>query len=200
VEATAGTFYEPAESGPIRAWAEFITGRASPNLERRLTTLLFLDVVESTDLIATAGDAKWSQIRGDLDAWVTEEIHRFDGVIVQHTGDGYLACFENPGDAVRSAVAVTTGAHTLGVEVRAGVHTGEVELRDGGDVGGMSVHIAARVMASASPREVLVSRTVGDFLVGSEFVLANSGKHELKGVPGEWQLFAVLRRGIDTGP
>jgi class 3 adenylate cyclase len=198
VEGSANGFYEPDESGPVQAWAEFVVGGRARSVTRRLTTLVFFDVVGSTELIAAAGDSKWSRVLGDLDAWVSQEIHQLDGILVKHTGDGYLARFDSPGDAVRAAVAITSGVHALGVEVRCGVHTGEVELRGGGDVGGMAVHLAARVMSKAGPKQVLVTRTVGDFLIGSEFALSEAGEHELKGVPGVWALFAVRRRGSEA--
>jgi class 3 adenylate cyclase len=117
---------------------------------------------------------------------------------VKQTGDGHVVEFDRPGDAVAAALAICRDAPTLGVRMRAGVHTGEIERRDGGDLGGLSVHVAARVAALAGPGEVVVSRTVADLLGSGEHELQDRGEHELKGVPGRWQLFTIHPESATT--
>lgn len=171
----------------------FLTGSAvadSHDVDRVLATVLFTDIVDSTATAASVGDRRWKEMLDDHDRLVTAEVARARGRVVKSTGDGALAIFDGPARAVRCAENVLAGVRRLGVEARAGVHTGEVELR-GDDVGGIGVHIGARVASTAGPGQVLVSRTVVDLVVGSGLAFADAGAHALKGVPGEWQLFAL---------
>ena len=170
---------------------EFVVGtRTAPDHERALATVLFTDIVDSTGLAARVGDARWRALLDRHDGLVAAAAARHRGVVVKTTGDGALMRFDGPARAVRCALRISQDAAAVGLELRAGVHTGEVELR-GDDVGGIAVHIAARVQASAAPSEVLVSRTVTDLVVGSGLTFESRGSHVLKGVPGTWELFAV---------
>ena len=171
---------------------EFFTG-APPEAEtqRVLATLLFTDIVDSTGTAAAIGDRRWRDVLDSHDQLVRRQLSRFGGREVKTTGDGFLALFDAPSQAVRCAAAVTAGVRPLGLSVRAGVHTGEVELR-GEDVGGVGVHLGQRVADLAGPDEVLVSSTVKDLVVGSDIAFDDRGVHSLKGMPGEWRLFAVV--------
>ncbi|MCV7380804.1 hydrolase [Mycobacterium alsense] len=170
---------------------EFLTGvRPLPAVERVLATVLFTDIVDSTKRAVELGDERWKVLLGKHDAQVRRQLERFRGREVNTTGDGFLARFDGPARAIRCAMAIRDVLRSLGLEVRAGVHTGEVELRDD-DISGIAVHIAARVAAAAGPGEVLVSRTVVDLVAGSGLSFAARGEHTLKGVAGEWRLFAV---------
>ena len=185
---TSSTFYWGG--GVQEEMLAFATGT---NLvgQRDLATVLFTDVVDSTGSVVALGDAEWRQTLDFLDDVVATRAARAGGRVVKQTGDGHLVEFERPGDAVNAALAICRDAPSLGVRVRAGVHTGEIERRESGDIGGLSVHIAARVAALAGPGEVVVSRTVADLLGSGEHELQDRGEHELKGVPGRWQLFTV---------
>jgi class 3 adenylate cyclase len=170
---------------------EFLTGRRRlREPERQLATVLFTDIVGSTDRAAELGDSAWRELLGHHDALVRDELRRHRGREVKTTGDGFLATFDGPARAVRCARAIVDGVRDLGLEVRAGLHTGECELL-GDDVGGIAVHIGARVCALAAAGEVLVSSTVRELVVGSELSFADRGGHALRGVPGEWRLYAV---------
>jgi class 3 adenylate cyclase len=170
---------------------EFITGaRTQRPPERVLSTVLFTDIVGSTERAAELGDRRWRELLDRHDQITRSEVERRRGRAVKSTGDGFLATFDGPARAIDCAKAVAAGVDGLGVQVRAGVHTGECELR-GDDIGGMAVHIGARVAARAEPGEVLVSSTVKDLVVGSGLEFAERGEQTLKGVPGEWRLFAV---------
>ncbi|HST55070.1 MAG TPA: adenylate/guanylate cyclase domain-containing protein [Solirubrobacteraceae bacterium] len=171
---------------------EFLTGgRRGGELARALLTVMFTDIVDATARAATLGDARWRDLLADHDAQVREQLARFGGREVKTVGDGFLVTFDGPPSrALRCALAITAAARELGVEIRVGVHTGECELI-GDDVGGMAVHIAARVSALAGPGEVLVSGTVFGTVVGGPFGFEDRGFHELKGVPGRWPLFAL---------
>jgi class 3 adenylate cyclase len=170
---------------------EFITGvRREREPERVLATVLFTDIVSSTERAAAAGDRAWRGILERHDELVRRELARFRGREIKQTGDGFLAAFDGPARAVQCAESITDGVRPLGLEVRAGVHTGECELRDG-DFAGMAVHIGARVGARAGSGEVLVSSTVKDLVTGSGLQFAERGRAELKGVPGEWHLYAL---------
>ena len=170
---------------------EFLTGvRGDRAPDRRLMTLVFTDIVQSTDLATQVGDEHWSRLLDRQEAVSRRQITRFDGRYVKSTGDGVLATFSSPAQAIRYALAVREAFRGLGLEVRAGVHTGEVELRDD-DLGGIAVHIAARVAAVAGAGEVLVSRTVADLIAGSALRLTDRGEHELKGIPDPWRLYAA---------
>jgi class 3 adenylate cyclase len=171
---------------------EFLTGtRASHDADRVLATIVFTDIVGSTERAASIGDARWTQILADHDARARTEIERHGGRYVHTTGDGLLATFGSPGRAVRCANAIVHAVRPLGIEVRVGCHTGEVE-RVGDDVQGLSVHIGARVAALAGPSEVFVSSTVKDITAGSGLTFEDAGEHELKGVPDRWRLYRVV--------
>jgi class 3 adenylate cyclase len=170
---------------------EFLTGvRPAAETDRVLATVLFTDVVASTQHAAQLGDRKWTTLLDQHDAAVLRELERHRGRKVNPTGDGLLATFDGPARAVRCAKAICSVVRTLGIEARAGLHTGEIELR-GDDIGGIAVHIGQRVSALARPGEVLVSRTVTDLVAGSGLEFDDRGEHELKGVPGRFQLYAV---------
>ncbi len=172
---------------------ESLTGvRRGPRLDRVLATVLFTDIVDSTKKAAELGDARWKELLLAHDERVRAELSRFKGVEVKTTGDGFLATFDGPARAVGCAQAIAADVRDLGIEIRAGCHTGEVELISG-DLGGIAVHIGARVAAIASAGEVLVSSTVKDLVVGSGLRFDDRGLHQLKGVPDEWHLYAVTR-------
>jgi class 3 adenylate cyclase len=187
-EGSSSTFYWG--SGVVEELVAFISGAASVG-DRDLVTLLFTDVVDSTGAVVAVGDDEWRQTLNFLDDLVAARVSRAGGRVVKQTGDGHLIEFARPGDAVDAAVAICRAAPTLGVKLRAGIHTGEIERRENGDIGGLTVHIAARVAAVADPGQVVISRTVADLLGAGERGLRDWGEHELKGVPGRWALFAV---------
>ena len=173
--------------------AEFLTGvRVDTTVERVLTTVLFSDIVGSTERAASLGDQQWSTLLGRHDAAVRDQLRILRGREINTTGDGFVACFDGPARAIRCAQSMLQATSDLGLQLRIGLHTGECEVR-GDDLGGLAVHIAARVGALAGPNEVLISRTVRDLVVGSGIVFEDRGTHALKGVPDEWQLFAVTR-------
>jgi class 3 adenylate cyclase len=170
---------------------EFLTGvRATAPATRVLATVLFTDIVGSTERARQVGDRRWAELLDTHDRVARELVAQLDGRLVKSTGDGILALFDPPGRGIRCATALRDRLKGTGMEIRAGVHTGEVQLR-GDDVGGIAVHFAARVMAAAAPGEVLVSGTVHDLVAGSDYVLEDRGAHALKGIGGEWRLFAV---------
>ena len=170
---------------------EFLTGaRRAAEPDRVLATVLFTDIVSSTERAAELGDRRWTELLSDHEDVIRRELERHRGREVKTTGDGFLATFDGPARAIRCATAAAEQLRRLGVEIRAGLHTGECEVRNG-DVGGIAVHIGARVMSEASAGEVLVSSTVRDLTVGSDINFADRGTRELKGVPGEWRLYAV---------
>ncbi|MGH2692858.1 MAG: adenylate/guanylate cyclase domain-containing protein [Actinomycetota bacterium] len=170
---------------------EFLTGhRAAATDERFLATLLFVDIVESTQRLSSMGDRRWKDFLDTHEALLDEIVHRYGGRVVDTAGDGLLAAFDGPARAIRSACAIVRAARESGVEVRAGLHTGEVESR-GERVAGLAVHIAARVAAAAGRSEVLVSRTVKDLIAGSGIDLEAWGEHVLRGIPERWQLYRV---------
>jgi class 3 adenylate cyclase len=171
--------------------AEFLTGhQADVADDRVLATVLFTDIVDSTRRAAEMGDRDWHALLDAHDAVVRSQLARFRGREVNTSGDGFLAMFDGPQRAIRCAMAIRDAVRTLGIEVRAGLHTGECEIR-GDDIGGIAVHIGARVSALAGPNDVLVSSTLRDLVIGSGLEFEDRGAHELKGVPGEWHLFAV---------
>ena len=174
---------------------EFLTGtRTGADPDRMLTTLLFTDIVNSTTLAAQLGDRRWRDVLDQHYELGRGELARFGGREVTTTGDGFFAAFDRPIAAVRCALAMVEAMGSLGIQIRAGVHTGEVEVR-GADLGGLAVHIAARVAALADNGEVLVSSTVKDVLVGADVGFDDRQDHELKGVPGTWRLFAATPGG-----
>lgn len=170
---------------------EFLTGvRPQGMTDRVLATVLFTDIVGSTERAAQLGDRKWSELLDAHDRAVRRQLERFRGREVKTTGDGFHATFDGPGRAIECACAIRDAVHALGLDVRAGLHTGEIEVR-GDDVAGLAVHIGARVAALAGPGEVLVSATLPALVAGSGITFEDRGEHELKGVPGAWKLYAV---------
>jgi class 3 adenylate cyclase/predicted alpha/beta hydrolase len=171
---------------------EFVTGVPAAEVpDRVLMTVLFTDIVESTETATAVGDDAWRRLLDRHDELVRRYLERYRGREVKSTGDGFLAVFDGPARAVRCAQAIVDAVTALDLQVRAGVHTGEVERR-GEDIGGVAVHVGARVAAAASAGEVLTSRTVKDLVAGSGIAFASRGTHELKGIPGEWELFAAV--------
>jgi class 3 adenylate cyclase len=172
---------------------EFLTGHresSSLDFERVLATVLFTDIVDSTRRAATMGDHAWRRLLDSHDQLAIKTVEKYRGTLVKTTGDGILATFDGPGRAVRCALALGTASTRLGLTLRAGLHTGEIEIR-GGDIGGIAVHAAARVMALSQSNEVLVSRVVTDLVAGAGLKFSARGSHELKGLPGRWDLFAA---------
>jgi class 3 adenylate cyclase len=183
-------FVEPWRPS-FREIAEFLTGeQADVADDQVLATVLFTDIVDSTRRAAEIGDRDWHALLDAHDAVVRSQLARFRGREVNTSGDGFLAMFDGPQRAIRSAMAIRDAVRALGIEVRAGLHTGECEVR-GEDIGGIAVHIGARVSALAGPNDVLVSSTLRDLVIGSGLEFEGRGAHQLKGVPGEWHLFAV---------
>jgi class 3 adenylate cyclase/pimeloyl-ACP methyl ester carboxylesterase len=171
--------------------AQFLTGRQADVADDRiLATVLFTDIVDSTRRAAEIGDRDWHALLDAHDAVVRSQLARFRGREVNRSGDGFLAMFDGPQRAIRCAMSIRDAVQALGIQVRAGLHTGECEVR-GDDIGGIGVHIGARVSALAGPNDVLVSSTLRDLVIGSGLEFEERGAHELKGVPGEWRLFAV---------
>ena len=170
---------------------EFLTGeRPVVEPDRVLATVLFTDIVDSTKRAAEMGDRRWRDLLDRHNTVMHTEIDRFKGRVVKSTGDGFLATFDGPARAIHCALAVSEEARRLDIEIRSGLHTGEVELIDG-DVGGIAVHTAARVLAEASASEVWTSRTVKDLVAGSRFKFSEQGTYKLKGIAGDWPLFTV---------
>ena len=193
VELPGRNFYHFVE--PWRACfqeiAEFLTGEQADVVDDRvLATVLFTDIVDSTRRAAEIGDRDWHALLDAHDAVVRSQLARFRGREVNTAGDGFLAMFDGPQRAIRCAMAIRDAVQALGIAVRAGLHTGECEVR-GEDIGGIGVHIGARVSALAGPNDVLVSSTLRDLVIGSGLEFDDRGAHELKGVPGQWHLFAV---------
>jgi len=173
---------------------DFITGDQShepQRADRFLATVLFTDIVNSTTRALAVGDRSWRALLERHDETARREIEQFGGRFITRTGDGLLATFDGPGRGVRAAQAIVDSVKPLGLEIRAGLHTGEIERRDG-DVAGIGVHIGSRICSLASPGEVLVSNTIKDLVMGSDLEFADRAVHSLKGVPGNWQLWAAL--------
>jgi class 3 adenylate cyclase len=174
---------------------EFLTGSrtTTSGLQRRLLTIMFTDIVDATGHAARMGDARWRDLLAAHDNAIRREVERYGGRQVKTLGDGYMAAFDGPpSDGLRCARTVTAAVRGLGIRIRAGLHTGECELI-GGDVGGMAVHIAARVCEMAAPEEVLMSGTTYGTVVGSGLEFEMRGAHDLRGVPGPWPIFALRR-------
>ncbi|MCW2592308.1 MAG: family 3 adenylate cyclase [Mycobacterium sp.] len=183
-------FVEPWRAS-FREIAEFLTGeQADVADDRVLATVLFTDIVDSTRRAARMGDRDWHALLDAHDAVVRAQLSRFRGREVNTSGDSFLAMFDGPQRAIRCAMAIRDAVKTLGIQVRAGLHSGECEVR-GDDIGGIAVHIGARVSALAGPNDVLVSSTLHDLVIGSGLEFDERGAHQIKGVPGEWRLFAV---------
>jgi class 3 adenylate cyclase len=172
---------------------EFLTGvRPMPASDRILATVLFTDIVDSTRKAAELGDARWRELLQQHHALIRRQLDRFHGEEIDTAGDGFFASFDGPARAIRCACAISESVPRLGLAIRAGLHTGECELIDG-KVGGVAVHIGARVAVAAAPGEVLVSSTVRDIVAGAGILFEERGATELKGIPGEWRLFAVAQ-------
>jgi class 3 adenylate cyclase len=171
---------------------EVLTGmRHAREPDRMLATVMFTDIVDSTRRAADLGDRHWRDLLERHDGLFRRALERHRGREVKRTGDGFLATFDGPARAIRCAASVTEAVEELGLELRAGLHTGELEVMSDDDLGGLAVHIAARVMSFADAGEVLVSSTVKDLVVGSGIDFEDRGTHELRGVPGDWRLFRV---------
>jgi class 3 adenylate cyclase len=170
--------------------AEFLTGERPAEIERVLATVLFTDIVDSTRHTASLGDRRWHALLDAHDRAVRDQLRRFRGNEINTTGDGFVASFDGPARAIRCAKAIVEANRSLGIELHVWLHTGECEIR-GDDLGGLAVHIAARVAALACPGDVLVSSTVKDLVVGSGITFEDRGEHDLKGVPGTWRLYAA---------
>jgi class 3 adenylate cyclase len=176
----------------VDAIEEFLTGALPAHrFDRVLATVLYTDIVSSTEQLNQMGDRRWKELLATHDELVRSEVERFRGRLVKSTGDGVLATFDGPGRAVRCACAIRDALRPLGLDVRAGLHSGEIELH-GEDVAGIAVHIGARVSALAGAGEVLVSRTVTDLVAGSGIEFEDRGEHQLKGVQGAWHLYSVV--------
>jgi class 3 adenylate cyclase len=170
---------------------EFLTGvRPGPEPDRVLATVLFTDIVGSTEKAAELGDRRWHHLLDSYYTLARKELERFRGREIKTTGDGLLATFDGPARGIRCACAMRESARHISIDTRAGLHTGECEAM-GDDIGGIAVHIGARVAAEATGGEVLVSSTVKDLVAGSGLEFEDRGPHRLKGVPDEWRLFAV---------
>jgi class 3 adenylate cyclase len=172
---------------------EFLSGVPGGSVpDRVLATVLFTDIVGSTDRATSMGDRRWKAVLEAHDEITRDQVARFQGRLIESTGDGVLATFDRPGRAIRAAGAIQDSIRALAIDIRAGLHAGEIELREGGHrVGGIAVHTAARVTAIAAPGEILVSSTVKDLVAGSGIEFRDRGLHDLKGLPGAWRLFAV---------
>jgi class 3 adenylate cyclase len=187
----AGIYPGARDPELVEMIAEFVTGeRPVIEVDRILTTVLFTDIVGSTELATKVGDHRWSELLNTHNEIVRSELHHFRGQEIDTAGDGFFAIFDGPARAIRCARAIRDGLRADGFEIRAGLHTGEVELVEGG-VRGLTVHIGARIGAAAKASQILVSRTVADLIVGSGIKLDDQGEHTLKGAPGAWRLFAV---------
>ncbi len=184
--------FGPEASEELDEIEEFLTGaRHAAHAERILATVMFSDIVDSTTRAAELGDRRWRDLLQSIESSVGRELMRYRGRAVKTMGDGFLATFDGPARAIRCATSIRDSARSqFGLEVRSGLHTGEIEVI-GNDVGGIAVHIGARVGATAGPGEVLVSGTVKDLVVGSGIPFEDRGERELKGVPGTWRLYAV---------
>jgi class 3 adenylate cyclase len=198
-----GTDHAPWLTEPDRILTgieEFLTGShaAPPQAHRALRTVLFTDIVESTERAAATGDERWRAVLQRFGEITAELAERFGGTVVKSTGDGHLTTFDGPTQAIRCAEALRGETEKIGIDIRVGIHTGECELLDA-DIGGIAVHIAARILGQAGAGEILVSRTVRDLVVGSGTGFIERGNVELRGVPGTWELLAVEHHGWRAG-
>jgi class 3 adenylate cyclase len=171
---------------------EFLTGMRHIDAARVLATILFCDIVHSTDMVSELGDRRWRDVLDSYYTMIRRQLDRFSGREIKTIGDGLLATFDGPARAIRCAQAIRDGSRQLSLDVRVGLHTGEVETM-GDDIGGLAVHIGERVCASAGPGEVLASRTVVDLVAGSGIEFSDQGERELRGIPGRWRLYAVTQ-------
>jgi class 3 adenylate cyclase len=180
--------------------SEFLTGqRMAVPIDRVLTTVLFTDIVESTEQVVALGDQRWRQLLDAHDRAVRDQLRRFRGREIKTTGDGFFAAFDGPGRAIQCARAIKEAATQLGLAIRAGLHTGECEVR-GDDLGGVCVHVAARVSALAGPGEILVTSAVRDMVDGSGITFDDRGLHSLKGLPDKRQVLAVATQQRQPAP
>jgi class 3 adenylate cyclase/pimeloyl-ACP methyl ester carboxylesterase len=192
VEVPGANAFVTTSATAIEEIIEFLTGeRPEVEVDRILTTLLFTDIVGSTERAAALGDQGWRSLLDAHDRTVRDHLRRFRGKEINTTGDGFLASFDGPARAIRCALAIAEATKALGIDLHLGLHTGECEVR-GDDLGGLAVHIAARVGSLTAAGEVLVSSTVKDLVVGSRIDFADRGEHELKGVPGSWRLYRAV--------
>jgi pimeloyl-ACP methyl ester carboxylesterase len=188
----ADHFFYVGDTEPIlQEIEEFVTGyRTGSEPERALATVLFTDIVGSTDMVSSLGDQRWRDLIDRHNSVVRAEVAKWRGSEVNTTGDGFLATFDSPAGAIHCAQRITEIVKPLGIEVRCGIHTGELEIMEN-DVAGLAVHIGARIAGLAGPSEVLVSRTVKDLVAGTGISFESRGLHTLKGIPDEWQVFEV---------
>jgi class 3 adenylate cyclase len=190
-------YWEHADKA-LEAIQAFVTGVApSVPTDRVLATVLYTDIVDSTRLLEEMGDARWRGLLDMHDEQARRLLEANGGRLVKTTGDGVLATFDGPGRAIRFAAAFRDQLEPMGLAIRTGIHTGEIEVR-GDDVGGMAVHLAARILGTAGAGEILVSRTVKDLVVGSDLSFEDRGTHQLKGIENDWQLFAVRSAAVTT--
>ncbi len=183
-------FFEHPEP-MLDAIEEFITGtRSHAHTDRRLSTVLFTDLVDSTATAKRFGDRRWRELIDLHDSLATDTVAAHDGELIKTTGDGIVATFDGPGRAIRTVEAFQAELAKLNLKLRAGMHTGEIEVRDK-DIGGIAVHLAARIMAKAGAGEIVVSSTVKDLVIGSDIAFEERGEHRLKGIEGEWQLYSI---------
>jgi class 3 adenylate cyclase len=181
----------PVTTSSAGSTTAFLTGtRHTAPSNRLLATVLFSDIVNSTEQASSLGDRAWGERLEQHDQAIDRQLARFSGQLVKRTGDGVLAIFDGPARAVQCAAAIRGAVRQLGLGVRIGLHTGEIERR-GADVAGIAVHLAQRVQGMAQPGEILATRTVVDLVVGSDLEFADRGEHEARGVPGPWRLFSV---------
>jgi class 3 adenylate cyclase len=192
VELPGADLFVASSSIAIEEIGEFLTGeRPEVDVDRILTTLLFTDIVRSTERVASMGDQAWRSLLDAHDRIVRDQLRRFRGKEINTTGDGFLVSFDGPAWAIRCALALSEAIRARGLDLHVGLHTGECEVR-GDDLGGLAVHIAARIGSMAEPGEVLVSGTVKDLVAGSRIDFVDRGEHQLKGVPGNWRLYRAL--------
>jgi class 3 adenylate cyclase len=192
VELPGADMYVANSTPAMEEIIEFLTGeRPEVEVDRILNTLLFTDIVASTERAAAMGDQAWRSLLDAHDRTVREQLRRFRGREINTTGDGFLASFDGPARAIRCAHAITEATRARGIDLHLGLHTGECEVR-GDDLGGLAVHIAARIGSLAGPGEVLVSSTVKDLVAGSGIEFVDWGEHQLKGVPGTWKLYRAV--------
>jgi class 3 adenylate cyclase/alpha-beta hydrolase superfamily lysophospholipase len=192
VELPGGDAAVVASALAVEEIVEFVTGERPPvEVDRILTTLLFTDIVASTERAASMGDQAWRSVLDAHDRTVRDHLRRFRGKEINTTGDGFVASFDGPARAIRCALVLSESTTPLGIDLHLGLHTGECEVR-GDDLGGLAVHIAARIGSLAAPGEVLVSSTVKDLVAGSRIDFVDRGEHRLKGVPGSWKLYRAV--------
>jgi class 3 adenylate cyclase len=171
----------------------FVTGQLITHQpERILATLLFTDIVGSTEMATSLGDKRWHELLKQHHNMIRRELTRFRGKEITTTGDGFLATFDGPGRAISCAVAISNALKKIGITIRAGLHTGEIELMENDNIGGIAVHLCSRVMSKAEDGEVLITSTVKDLVAGAGFHFTGKGKHVLKGITGEWELYSVM--------